>query len=190
MVTLLFILVWYSTQKKIAHSNVDAFSVRRYEIIWENINTYLSLAPSYTTWKHQKTRGFLMFSGGIERSAWYKWFIGILKETGFLRDSSMLVIRTTWNNKKWWVVTTFLRNEASSQVPKKKLEIRNFSTTLKKTSSKWRSFSKTVESRHRKFFRPDIFGALLDTAFVKMDSIIDAFQDFWKFSNRFFEIFS
>ena len=119
MVTLLFILVWYSTQKKIAHSNVDAFSVRRYEIIWENINTYLSLAPSYTTWKHQKTRGFLMFSGGIERSAWYKWFIGILKETGFLRDSSMLVIRTTWNNKKWWVVTTFLRNEASSQVPKK-----------------------------------------------------------------------
>ena len=73
---------------------------------------------------------------------------------------------------------------------KKKLEIRNFSTTLKKTSSKWRSFSKTVESRHRKFFRLDIFGALLDTAFVKMDSIIDAFQDFWKFSNRFFEIFS
>ena len=48
-----------------------------------------------------------------------KWFIGILKETGFLRDSSMLVIRTIENNKKRCIVATFLRNEASFQVPQK-----------------------------------------------------------------------
>ena len=26
----------------------------------------------YTTWKHQKTRGFLMFSGGVERGHWHE----------------------------------------------------------------------------------------------------------------------
>ena len=26
----------------------------------------------YTPWKHQKTSGFLMFSGGIERDQWYE----------------------------------------------------------------------------------------------------------------------
>ena len=26
----------------------------------------------YTPWKHQKTRGYLTFSGGIEREQWYE----------------------------------------------------------------------------------------------------------------------
>ena len=32
----------------------------------------MSLASFYTPWKHQKTSGFLMFSGGIERDQWHE----------------------------------------------------------------------------------------------------------------------
>ena len=33
-------------------------------------SVHMPLAPIYTPWKHQKTRGFLMFSSGIERDQW------------------------------------------------------------------------------------------------------------------------
>ena len=34
---------------------------------------------SFTSWKHQKTRGFLIFSGGLERNQWHDigWFTAI-----------------------------------------------------------------------------------------------------------------
>ena len=32
----------------------------------------------YTPWKHQKTRGFLMFPGGIEMKYWLKWVNAML----------------------------------------------------------------------------------------------------------------
>ena len=31
----------------------------------------MSLISFYTLWKHEKTRGFLVFSGGIERDKWH-----------------------------------------------------------------------------------------------------------------------
>ena len=35
------------------------------------INPFHTTGLSYTPWKHQKTRGFLMFSAGIEKYQWY-----------------------------------------------------------------------------------------------------------------------
>ena len=35
-------------------------------------NYFMQLASFYAPWKHQKIRGFLMFSGGIERDHWHK----------------------------------------------------------------------------------------------------------------------
>ena len=34
---------------------------------------FMSLVCFYTPWKRQKTSGFLMFSGGIERDSSMKW---------------------------------------------------------------------------------------------------------------------
>ena len=33
---------------------------------------FLPLARFYTPWKDQKTKGFLMFSGGIEKDQWHE----------------------------------------------------------------------------------------------------------------------
>ena len=33
---------------------------------------FMPLVSFYTPWKHQKTSGFLMFSGGIERDQWHE----------------------------------------------------------------------------------------------------------------------
>ena len=35
-----------------------------------SLSHYMPLFSFYTSWKHQKTKGFLMFSGGIEREQW------------------------------------------------------------------------------------------------------------------------
>ena len=35
------------------------------------INLFHTTGLSYTPWKHQKTRGFLMFSAGIQKYQWY-----------------------------------------------------------------------------------------------------------------------
>ena len=37
----------------------------------------------YTHWKHQKTPGFLMLSGGIERDPWYVARNGSFKQINF-----------------------------------------------------------------------------------------------------------
>ena len=37
-----------------------------------SLSHYMPLFSFYTSWKHQKTRGFLMFSGGIEREQWHE----------------------------------------------------------------------------------------------------------------------
>ena len=38
-----------------------------------SLSTHFSpLGSFYTPWKHQKTRGFLMFSGGVEREQWHE----------------------------------------------------------------------------------------------------------------------
>ena len=35
-------------------------------------NHFMPVASFYTSWKYQKTKGFLMFSGRIERDQWHK----------------------------------------------------------------------------------------------------------------------
>ena len=38
---------------------------------WSELLTYfMQLVSFYNPWKHQKTRGFLMFTGGVERDKW------------------------------------------------------------------------------------------------------------------------
>ena len=36
------------------------------------VTHFIPLVSFYTPWKHQKTRGFLMFSGGLERDQWHE----------------------------------------------------------------------------------------------------------------------
>ena len=40
--------------------------------IYGHLTHFLPLVSFYTPWKHHKTRGFLMFTGGIERDQWYE----------------------------------------------------------------------------------------------------------------------
>ena len=40
-----------------------ALSLQNYQISW-TLNHFMPLVSFYTAWTHQKTRGFLMFSGG------------------------------------------------------------------------------------------------------------------------------
>ena len=40
---------------------------------WKALTNFMSLVSFYTPWKHQKTEGFLMFSGGIEETSGIKW---------------------------------------------------------------------------------------------------------------------
>ena len=47
----------------------------------------------YTPWKHQKTRGFLMFSGVLKETSGMKWVkrnIFIFQEYFFFRNASSL----------------------------------------------------------------------------------------------------
>ena len=38
---------------------------------WSELLTYfMQLVSFYIPWKHQKTRGFLMFTGRVERDKW------------------------------------------------------------------------------------------------------------------------
>ena len=37
-----------------------------WKMFWSSLNPFNATVSLYTPWKHQKTRGFLMFSGGIE----------------------------------------------------------------------------------------------------------------------------
>ena len=36
------------------------------------VNPFYATISFYTPWKHQKTKGFLMFFGGIERDEWHE----------------------------------------------------------------------------------------------------------------------
>ena len=36
------------------------------------LTCFIPLFPFCTPWKYQKTRGFLIFSGGVEREQWYE----------------------------------------------------------------------------------------------------------------------
>ena len=38
----------------------------------KRLTFFLPLIDFHTPWKHQKTRGFLVFSGGMERHRWHK----------------------------------------------------------------------------------------------------------------------
>ena len=38
-----------------------------------SLTHFMRLVSFYTPWKHQKTKGFLMFSGGLERDRGMKW---------------------------------------------------------------------------------------------------------------------
>ena len=37
-----------------------------------NLTYFIPLVSFYTPWKHQKTSGFLIFSGDTEREQWYE----------------------------------------------------------------------------------------------------------------------
>ena len=41
---------------------------------------FMPLLSFYTHWKHQKTSGFLIFSGGIERYQWHEMGLNIYKK--------------------------------------------------------------------------------------------------------------
>ena len=54
-----------------------AMSVRVIPLrIVPNLIHFMPLVSLNTLWKHEKTKGFLMFSGGIERDQWHEmdWF--------------------------------------------------------------------------------------------------------------------
>ena len=57
------------TMKTAKITSVDIFLV--FSLLAQSTNS-LSLISFYTPWKHQKTSGFLMFSGGIERDYWHE----------------------------------------------------------------------------------------------------------------------
>ena len=40
------------------------------------LTQYMPLVSFYTPWKHQKTKGFLMFPGVIERHQWHEMGYG------------------------------------------------------------------------------------------------------------------
>ena len=72
----------------------------------------------YTPWKHQKTSGFLMFSGGIEVEQWLKmgyliWFLSIFSaltsfKKGQGRNSSIALLRMDFSlNWETWYCTNF-----------------------------------------------------------------------------------
>ena len=50
---------------------------------WSELLTYfMQLVSFYTPWKHQKTRGFLMFAGGVERDKWKQQIVIRKKKLG------------------------------------------------------------------------------------------------------------
>ena len=72
----------------------------------------------YTPWKHQKTSGFLMFSGGIEVEQWLKmgyliWFLSIFSaltsfKKGQGRNSSIALLKMDFSlNWETWYCTNF-----------------------------------------------------------------------------------
>ena len=56
-----------------------------------DLNPFLSNIPFWAPWKHQKTFGFLMFSGGSKRNIGKKWISCL--PTGFVCCSRILCIR-------------------------------------------------------------------------------------------------
>ena len=45
---------------------------RKGNIVTKKMNRFVQLISLYTPWKPQKTSGFLMFSGGLEREQWHE----------------------------------------------------------------------------------------------------------------------
>ena len=65
--------------QKIINSDVttkvheNCLCIRMNMIIDTTVQTHvMPMISYYTPWKHQKTRAFLMFSGGKERKQWHK----------------------------------------------------------------------------------------------------------------------
>ena len=58
---------------------------------------FMPLVSFYTAWKHQKTSGFLMFSGGIERDQWHEMGYNLLGNYFFLSQKYYLLnLNDTW----------------------------------------------------------------------------------------------
>ena len=50
----------------------DIELLRNRILIFMQLTHFMPLVSFYTFWKHQKTKGFLVFSGGIEREQWHE----------------------------------------------------------------------------------------------------------------------
>ena len=57
------------------------------------LTNFMLLLFFYTPWKHKKPRGFLMFSGGIERDQWH--------EMGSSRDKFLKIKTISWNSSEY-----------------------------------------------------------------------------------------
>ena len=57
---------------RISYSIFPFYSVHETMNLPEQLTHIMSLASFYTSWKYQKTSGFLMFSGGIKREQWHE----------------------------------------------------------------------------------------------------------------------
>ena len=51
-------------------------SYMRWTLDVDGLTDFMPMVSFYTPWKHQKTSGFLMFSGAIERDQWHKMGLG------------------------------------------------------------------------------------------------------------------
>ena len=55
----------------------------------------MPLVSFYTPWK-QKTRGFLMFSGGVERDHWYEMGYTVILRIKFLIELRQILVLVAW----------------------------------------------------------------------------------------------
>ena len=66
---------------------------------------FMPLISFDTRWKHQKTRGFLMISGGTKRDQWHeigRWDCrGVFRTLPYIHDGFFL--------QKWWTTNYFLK---------------------------------------------------------------------------------
>ena len=56
----------------------------------------MPLVSFYTPWKHQKTRGFLMLSGGVERDHWYEMGYTVILRIKFLIELRQILVLVAW----------------------------------------------------------------------------------------------
>ena len=67
------------------------------------LNQFMTLAFFYTQWKHQKTRGFLIFYRSIKRDQWHEMGLSYHTETNQLNCSWNQLTGFYYQNIELWV---------------------------------------------------------------------------------------